>query len=80
MDIIETLSKLKSKIEEARSSYERAKGRMEMADRALSEAGFTSAEELSKAIKDYETRINDMRSELEMRTNEFISKYENLLK
>lgn len=80
MDIIEKLTKLKVKVEEARSAYERAKGRMEMADKSLADAGFSSEQDLSNAINDLENKLVDMYKELEDKTAKFTERYAGLLK
>jgi UDP-N-acetylmuramate-alanine ligase len=80
MEIIAKLNELKHKVELAKGNYERAKGRMEAADKALADAGFESVIGLENTIKDYDAKLKDLYTKLEQDTEAFIAKYGDLLK
>lgn len=80
MEIIAKLNELKHKVELAKGNYERAKGRMEAADKALADAGFESVIGLENTLKDYDAKLKDLYVKLEQDTEAFIAKYGDLLK
>ena len=80
MDTITKLTVLKNKVEEAKSKYERAKGRMEASDKALLDAGFETVADLEKAITALTDQINQEQDELDKGIIAFNEKYGELLK
>ena len=80
MDTITKLTVLKNKVEEAKSNYERAKGRMEASDKALLDAGFETVADLERAIADLTDQIRQEQEELDKGIIAFTEKYGELLK
>ena len=80
MDTITKLTVLKNKVEEAKSNYERAKGRMEASDKALLDAGFETVTDLEKAITELTDQIRQEQEELDKGIIAFTEKYGELLK
>jgi hypothetical protein len=80
MDTITKLTVLKNKVEEAKSNYERAKGRMEASDKALLDAGFENVADLEKAITELTDQIRQEQEALEKGIADFTEKYGELLK
>lgn len=80
MDTITKLTVLKSKVEEAKANYERAKGRMEASDKALLDAGFESVAALERAIAELTEHIRHDQELLEKGIADFTEKYGELLK
>ena len=80
MDTITKLTVLKNKVEEAKSNYERAKGRMEASDKALLDAGFETVADLEKAIAELTDQIRQEQEELDKGIIAFTEKYGELLK
>ena len=80
MDTITKLTVLKNKVEEAKSNYERAKGRMEASDKALLDAGFETVADLEKAIAKLSEQVKQEQEELDKGIIAFTEKYGELLK
>lgn len=80
MDTITKLTVLKNKVDEAKSNYERAKGRMEASDKALLDAGFETVADLEKAIAELSEQITQEQEELDKGIIAFTEKYGELLK
>ena len=80
MDTITKLTVLKSKVEEAKANYERAKGRMEASDKALFDAGFETVADLEKAIAEVSEQVRQEQEELDKGIIAFTEKYGELLK
>lgn len=80
MDTITKLTVLKNKVEEAKSNYERAKGRMEASDKALLDAGFETVADLEKAIAELSEQVKQEQEELDKGIIAFTEKYGELLK
>lgn len=80
MDTITKLTVLKNKVDEAKSNYERAKGRMEASDKALLDAGFETVADLEKAIAELSEQIKQEQEELDKGIIAFTEKYGELLK
>jgi hypothetical protein len=80
MDIISKLNTIKNKLEEAKANHERAKGRMDAANKELNDAGFDTIVDLEAALELEGKKLRELEEELAERTDAFCSKYGSLLK